>query len=62
MCKIDESVKFAQKFKELNPENQRYIIGVQQALVFAQASIVREPKEDCGNRIRHEGTGRYKNT
>lgn len=38
MGKKDESKKFTEKFKELTPENQRYIIGIQQALIFAQKS------------------------
>lgn len=49
MGKKDESKQYAEKFRKLTPENQRYIIGVQQALIFAQTFTKdREPAADNG--------------
>lgn len=35
---------FIIKFNELNPDNQRYLIAVQQALAFAQSSSLKVEK------------------
>lgn len=37
--------EFNEKFINLSPENQRYIVGIQQALLYAQ-SDVRVEKEN----------------
>lgn len=36
---------FAVKFNELNSDNQRYIIAIQQALAYAQSSALEAKKE-----------------
>lgn len=36
---------FAVKFNELNSDNQRYIIAIQQALAYAQVSALEAKKE-----------------
>lgn len=36
---------FYTKFKQLSPDNQRYIIAIQQALMFAQISTEKAKKE-----------------
>lgn len=36
----DRTAEFARKFRELNSINQKYILAIQQALVFAQASTM----------------------
>lgn len=38
MDKVDETKEFDIKFNELNLDNQRYIIAIQQALIFAQST------------------------
>lgn len=41
---------FIVKFNELNPDNQRYLIAVQQALAFAQSSSLEAEKAAKENR------------
>lgn len=36
---------FAVKFNDLNSDNQRYIIAIQQALAYAQSSALEAKKE-----------------
>lgn len=45
MDKTTVSNEFVDKFKQLNMENQRYIIAIQQALIFAQSSEERNAKQ-----------------
>lgn len=41
------SDEFVKKFGQLNLENQRYIIAIQQALIFAQSSEERNAGKKC---------------
>ena len=45
MDKTTVSNEFVDKFKQLNMENQRYIIAIQQALIFAQSSEERNANQ-----------------
>ncbi len=40
---------FVEKFALLNEENQRYIVAIQQALVFAQSSLLDDKKTNTGS-------------
>ena len=40
---------FIVKFNELNPDNQRYIIAIQQALTFAQSSLGAGKNKEVSN-------------
>lgn len=48
MEKVDEIKNFDIKFNELSADNQKYIIAIQQALIFAQSNekAAQETKRD----------------
>ena len=50
---------FAVKFNELNSDNQRYIIAIQQALAYAQSSASYMGVNDYGRRKRNSTRGTY---
>lgn len=50
MDKVIETQEFSNKFNELDVDNQRYIIAIQQALIFAQSSE-KAAKEDRCDRV-----------
>lgn len=43
---------FVAKFNELNSDNQRYIIAIQQALAYAQSSALEAKKEGANTNKR----------
>lgn len=46
MDKVIGTKEFDNKFKELNVDNQRYIIAIRQALIFAQSYTEECSKEN----------------
>lgn len=55
MCLETDLQDFTRKFAQLTETNQRYIIGIQQALIFAQAAeTAADEYSDKVNGERHE--------
>lgn len=45
MKQTEKEKEYELKFRQLNVDNQNYIIGIQQALIFAQLSEKAEKKK-----------------
>ena len=45
---------FALKFGKLNKQNQKYILGIEQAMLYAQGSEKEERKQQKGKRGGHK--------